>query len=92
LISDPVALRRLTILFWLNGFFNIFWSVLYFRFQRPDWSLYEAVFLWLSVVAIWYEIRKVSNKTSLLILPYIIWVSIAIALNWDTVRLNGPFS
>lgn len=90
-ISDPLDLRRLSILFWLNGFFNILWSVLYFRFQRPDWSLYESVFLWLSVVAIWYAIRKVSPKTSLLIWPYIIWVSIAIALNYDTVRLNGPF-
>jgi tryptophan-rich sensory protein len=90
--SDLVILNRLNILFWVNGLLNILWSVLYFRLQRPDWSLYESVFLWLSVLAILLTIRKISPKYSLYMLPYLIWVSIAIALNWDTVQLNGPFN
>jgi benzodiazapine receptor len=90
--SDPAVLSRLNILFWLNGFLNLLWSILYFRFQRPDWALYEAVFLWLSVLAILLTIRKLSTRYSLYILPYLIWVTIAIVLNWDTVRLNGPFT
>ena len=92
LTTDAALLRRLNILFWLNAFLNLFWSILYFRFQRPDWSLYEAIFLWLSVLAILLTIRKVSTKYSLYMWPYLIWVSIAIVLNWDTVRLNGPFT
>ncbi len=90
--SDLVILNRLNILFWVNGLLNILWSVLYFRLQRPDWSLYESVFLWLSVLAILLTIRKISPKYSLYMLPYLIWVSIAIVLNWDTVQLNGPFN
>lgn len=92
LTADQAILRRLSILFWLNAFFNVLWSILYFRFQRPDWSLYEAVFLWLSVLAIFLTIRKISTRYSFYMLPYLIWVSIAIALNFDTVRLNGPFN
>jgi len=92
LTSDASILSRLNVLFWLNAGLNLLWSILYFRFQRPDWSLYEAVFLWLSVLAILLTIRKISTKYSLYLLPYLIWVSIAIALNWDTVRLNGPFT
>jgi benzodiazapine receptor len=92
LTSDVSILSRLNVLFWLNGFLNLLWSVLYFRLQRPDWALYEALFLWLSVLAILLTIRKISIRYSLYILPYLIWVSIAIVLNWDTVRLNGPFS
>ena len=92
LTSDTTILSRLNILFWLNAFLNLLWSILYFRFQRPDWSLYEALFLWLSVLAILLTIRKVSTRYSLYMLPYLIWVSIAIVLNWDTVQLNGPFS
>jgi translocator protein len=90
--SDPKVLNRIQILFWLNAFFNVLWSILYFRFQRPDWSLYESVFLWLSVFLIWFYIHKYSPKSSMWMWPYLIWVSIAILLNWDTVRLNGPFS
>ena len=92
LTSDVSILSRLNILFWLNGFLNLLWSVLYFRLQRPDWALYEALFLWLSVLAILLTIRKISIRYSLYMLPYLIWVSIAIVLNWDTVRLNGPFT
>jgi tryptophan-rich sensory protein len=92
LTTNTVILSRLTILFWLNGFLNILWSILYFRFQRPDWSLYESVFLWLSVLAILLTIRKVSTRYSLYMLPYLIWVTIAIALNVVTVLLNGPFT
>jgi len=92
LTTDALILRRLTILFWLNGLLNILWSILYFRFQRPDWSLYESVFLWLSVLAILLTIRKISSKYSLYLLPYLIWVTIAIVLNLDIVRLNGPFA
>jgi len=92
LTTDTVLLSRLNVLFWLNAFLNLLWSILYFRFQRPDWALYEAIFLWLSVLAILLTIRKVSTKYSLYMWPYLIWVSIAIVLNWDTVRLNGPFT
>ena len=91
LTSDASILSRLNVLFLLNAGLNLLWSILYFRFQRPDWSLYEAVFLWLSVLAILLTIRKISTRYSLYLLPYLIWVSIAIVLNWDTVRLNGPF-
>jgi tryptophan-rich sensory protein len=87
----PEAVRHLTILYVLNGVFNLLWSFLYFRLERPDWALYEASFLWLSVFIIIYTTRHYSPKSSLLMLPYLIWVSIAIVLNWDTVRLNGPF-
>jgi len=92
LTSDASILSRLNVLFWLNAGLNLLWSILYFRFQRPDWSLYEAVFLWISVLAILLTIRKISTRYSLYLLPYLIWVSIAIVLNWDTVRLNGPFT
>ena len=92
LTSDAAILNRLNVLFWLNAVLNLLWSILYFRFQRPDWSLYESVFLWLSVLAILLTIRKISTRYCLYLLPYLIWVSIAIALNWDTVRLNGPFT
>ena len=78
-------------LFIANGLLNVFWSVLYFQWHRPDWSLIEAIFLWLSVFAIITFTWRFSKLAALFISPYIIWVSLAILLNLETIRLNGPF-
>ena len=78
-------------LFIANGLLNVFWSLLYFQWHRPDWSLIEAIFLWLSVFAIITFTWKFSKLAALFISPYIIWVSLAILLNLETIRLNGPF-
>lgn len=80
------------ILFLLNGIFNILWSVLYFKLHRPDWSMIEAVFLLASVGAIIVAMMPVSSLSAGLMVPYFVWVMIAMALNWETIRLNGPFA
>jgi translocator protein len=81
----------LATLFVVNGLLNILWSVIYFKLHRPDWSLIEAAFLWLSVLAILLFTLGINRQASLLMAPYLIWVSLAFLLNLGTVRLNGPF-
>ena len=78
-------------LFALNGFLNVLWSLLYFRLKRPDWALMEVGFLWLSVLLLMMVLGRYSRKASLLLAPYLAWISFAAFLNWTTVRLNGPF-
>ncbi len=78
-------------LFALNGFLNILWSLLFFRLQRPDWSLIEVCFLWLSIVSLIIFTARHSRLAGILLTPYLIWVSLASVLNFDVVRLNGPF-
>ncbi len=78
-------------LFLANAALNIFWNILFFRWRRPDWALVETVFLWLSVLALMLFIWPISPTASLLLLPYIVWVSIAGMLNLAIVRLNAPF-
>lgn len=85
------ARHRLLELFALNGFLNVFWSLLYFRLHRPDWALFEVPFLWLSVLALIVVLARVSRLAPWLLAPYLVWVAIAAALNWQTVRLNAPF-
>ncbi len=79
------------VLFALNGFLNVFWSLLYFRLHRPDWALFEVPLLWLSVLALIVVLRRSSTIAAWLLVPYLVWVSIAALLNWQTVQLNGPF-
>ena len=78
-------------LFALNGFLNIAWSILFFRVQRPDWALAEVALLWLSIVALIVFCGRHSRIAALLLLPYLLWVSIAAALNYAIVDLNAPF-
>lgn len=90
--TDKPELRRRVIgLFGINAILNMLWSLLYFKLQRPDWALFEIVFLWLSIVALIVGLWRLSRPASLLLIPYGVWVGIAAALNLATVELNGPF-
>lgn len=82
---------KVLFLFLFNGALNICWSVLYFQMHRPDWSLWELFALWLSVLWLVQGLWRESRLASLLVLPYLVWVSIAGVLNYETILLNGPF-
>lgn len=78
-------------LFALNGFLNLLWSFMFFRLQRPDLALIELVALWLSIAALILFCGRFSRGAAALLVPYLIWVTIAGALNYQVVALNGPF-
>ena len=78
-------------LFALNGFLNILWSLIFFRLHRPDWAMIEALFLWLSVLALVIYTFRRSMLAAVLLVPYLCWVTFAGYLTMTIVRLNGPF-
>jgi leucyl-tRNA synthetase len=80
-------------LFIANFVLHLLWSPLFFKLRRPDWALYENIFLWLSVAGLLIVLPRVSgsNFSGLLNLPYFVWVSFAFVLNWKIVKLNAPF-
>ena len=92
--SAPDRGSRLLIiaLFLLNGAANLAWSPLFFKLRRPDWALMEVPLLWLSILAPIVLLAPFSRTASLLLVPYLLWVSFAAFLNLTIVRLNGPFS
>ncbi len=70
---------------------RVLWSLLFFTLERPDWALAEVGALWLSILALIVFSWRLSRAASLLLTPYLVWVSIAMLLNLDIVHLNGPF-
>jgi benzodiazapine receptor len=78
-------------LFAVNGVLNILWTALFFRLHRPDWALIEVFFLWLSILLPMLVFARYSRTASLLLVPYLVWVSFAAFLNYTIVKLNGPF-
>jgi tryptophan-rich sensory protein len=76
----------------VNGCLNVGWNICYFKMRRPDWALVEVTFLWVSIAAMIVVLAQASLAAALLVVPYLLWVSFASFLNYDIVRLNGPFT
>ena len=61
---------------------NFFWSVCFFWLKSPGFAFVVIIGLWVAIVVtmgIFWELKK---KTAVLLLaPYILWVSFALALN-----------
>lgn len=86
------GLRRFALMAWAaNAFFNVIWSLIYFTWRRPDWSMVELPFIWLTIMLLIAVHWKHSRRAAWLLLPYLVWVSLAGCLNWATIQLNGPF-
>ena len=89
--GDRDSRQGLVVAYGVNATFNIAWSALFFRAERPDWAFVELTFLWFSIVALIAVTLPVSGVAAALLLPYLAWVTVAGCLNHAIVRLNGPF-
>lgn len=78
-------------LFALNGFLNVLWSLIFFRLQRPDWAFAELTLLWLSIAVLIVYCVRFSRFAALMLLPYLLWVTVAGTLNWQITQLNPAF-
>lgn len=69
---------------------NAAWSILFFGKKRLDWAMAEVVCLWLMIVAVIAAFAPFSRVAALLLAPYLAWVTVAAALNFRLLQLNGP--
>jgi tryptophan-rich sensory protein len=68
--------------------FNTLWTPIYFGLHRIRAAMIVMVFLWLSVAASTWTFYGVDFLAGLLFTPYLVWVTVAGALNFTTMRLN----
>jgi tryptophan-rich sensory protein len=67
---------------------NVLWSVLFFGLHSLISSLVEILVLWILIFITTKEFFKISRSAGYLMLPYILWVSFAISLNYTFWLLN----
>lgn len=67
---------------------NAAWTPLFFGLRRPDLGLIDIVLLWLAIVVTILLFFPVHIAAALLLVPYLAWVSFAMALNFAVWRLN----
>lgn len=68
--------------------FNALWTPVFFGLHRMRAALVVMACLWLSVAATTLAFFQMTLAAGLLFLPYLLWVTIAGALNFSVWRLN----
>lgn len=67
---------------------NAVWSVLFFGMRRPDLAAVEVIALWLAILVTIVAFWRHSRAAAMLLIPYMLWVSYASALNVAIAYLN----
>ena len=67
---------------------NLLWSSIFFGLRRPGVAFIEISLLWIFVVATALAFWPVSRTAFGLMVPYLLWVTFAAALNAAIWRLN----
>ncbi|WP_165249055.1 TspO/MBR family protein [Paludisphaera soli] len=85
---DPQARRNALGCWAFQLALNAAWSWLFFGFQKPGLAFVELVSLWLMILATLVSFAGIDRKAAALLVPYLMWVTYAWALNGAIYRLN----
>ena len=75
-------------LFWIHLFFNAIWSIVFFGLQNPGLAFLNIIINWVFIVVLIIKFRKIKKLSSILLIPYLLWVSFASLLNYFIWQLN----
>jgi len=78
------------ILFWIQLAINAIWSIIFFGMKSKGGGVITIIVLWLLILATTVTSFRVSAWAGALLIPYILWVSIASYLNIGIWMLNKP--
>jgi benzodiazapine receptor len=67
---------------------NSLWSIVFFGAHQIFFGLAIIVVLWLAILATIVKFRPISKTAAFLLLPYLLWVSVATSLNYFVFILN----
>lgn len=81
--------RKPLLLFVIQLGLNAAWTPLFFGLQSPGLAFAEMTLLWLAIAATMTAFRRVSVAATWLLVPYLLWVTFAGALNFMIWSLNG---
>ena len=68
---------------------NALWSWLFFAWHRGALAFVDILLLWALIVATLIAFWRISALAGALIVPYLLWVSFASALNYSVWQLNA---
>jgi tryptophan-rich sensory protein len=87
--STGARRRTALLVFAIQLVLNGAWSYLFFGLRSPGWAALEIAFLWCSIVCTMVCFARINRLAAGLLVPYLIWISYASALNFAIWSLNG---
>ena len=82
------AARTALILFLVQLAVNALWSWLFFGWHLGGLAFVDIGLLWLLIVATLIAFWRIRSLAGVLLIPYLLWVSFALALNYSVWQLN----
>lgn len=68
--------------------FNLMWTTLFFEYKKPEWAMLDLILTFVFTFYTYVEFKTISNLASLLLLPYLAWLTLAFTLNAYVVIYN----
>lgn len=85
--NKKIKSRALQIFFLQLGL-NAIWSIVFFGLHAIFLSLIVIILLWFLIFETIRRFAKIKKQVSFLLYPYIVWVSLAVCLNFGIFLLN----
>jgi len=76
------------VLFVIQLLLNVGWSAIFFGFRSIGGGMLIIIVLWLAIIMTIRQFQQRSKVAAWLLIPYVLWVSYACALNYSFWRLN----
>ncbi|MEI6846665.1 MAG: TspO/MBR family protein [Chlorobiaceae bacterium] len=86
--DEKKPIKGALVLFGLQLLLNLGWSAAFFGYHSPLLAFLDIVLLWLVIVLTIVKFREVSLLSGNLLIPYLLWVSFALFLNFTILQLN----
>ena len=67
---------------------NTLWTLLFFGLNWPLGGLVDIAILWIAILLTIITFKDISKPAAILLIPYILWVTFALVLNFEIWRLN----
>lgn len=87
--SDKREVRVALVTFLIQLIFNALWSVVFFGMENLFFGAVMIVALWIIILFTIIRFYKISQTAAWLLIPYILWVTFASALNIAVWLLNA---
>ncbi len=75
-------------IYYIQLVLNVLWSVVFFGFRNMLGGMAVILVLWAAILVMIYKFYRVDKRAAYLLIPYILWVSIASLLNYFVWVLN----